>query len=111
MVAIGILKNESDFYRILFKKYKEYLYKLVSTKKMIEKTGIMIQSEQDLIKHIETIKIYVRGHNLYDIFYGKYHGEQETNILKKYIEYAPKETFDDILKAIDVFVYFENRKK
>lgn len=49
MVSIGILKNEGDFYRILFKKYKEYLYKLVSTKKMIEKTGIMIQSEQDLI--------------------------------------------------------------
>lgn len=111
MVSIGILKNEGDFYRILFKKYKEYLYKLVSTKKMIEKTGIMIQSEQDLIKHMETIKIYVRGHNLYDIFYGKYHGEQETNILKKYIEFAPRETFDDILEAIDVFVYFENRKK
>ena len=32
-------------------------------------------------------------------------------ILKKYIDAAPKETFKDIFEAIDNFVYFENRKK
>ena len=56
------------------------------------------------------IKIYVRGHNLYDIFYGKYRSEEE-EILRKYVDAAPKEVFADILNAIDRFVYFENRKK
>ena len=56
------------------------------------------------------IKIYVRGHNLYDIFYGKYRSEEE-EILHKYVDAAPKEVFADILNAIDRFVYFENRKK
>lgn len=111
MVQIGVLKKEEDFYRILFSKYNEYLYKLVSTKKMIQNTGISIKTPQDLKDNIESIKIYVRGHNLFDIFYGRYHGEEETGILKKYIEYAPKNTFEDIIKAIDAFVYFENRKK
>jgi hypothetical protein len=56
------------------------------------------------------IKIYVRGHNLFDIFYGKYKSREE-EILKKYVEAAPREVFADILNAIDSFVYFENRKK
>ena len=33
---------------------------------------------------MEEIKIYMRGHNLYDIFYGKYKGNEE-EILKRYI--------------------------
>ena len=56
------------------------------------------------------IKIYVRGHNLYDIFYGKYRSQEE-EILRRYIDEAPREVFADILDAIDSFVYFENRKK
>ena len=51
-----------------------------------------------------------RGHNLYDIFYGRFR-KNETEILKSYIEEAPRDTFKDILDAIDRFVYFENRKK
>lgn len=48
--------------------------------------------------------------NLYDIFYGRFR-KNETEILKSYIEEAPRDTFKDILDAIDRFVYFENRKK
>ena len=46
---------------------------------------------------------------MYDIFYGRYRG-REREILKQYIEIAPREDFKDILDAIDRFVYFENRK-
>jgi hypothetical protein len=48
---------------------------------------------------------------LYDIFYGRYRNDAETEILKKYIDVAPRENFANILNAIDHFVYFENRKK
>ena len=78
---------------------------------MIEKTGITISSRQDIIDNMELIRKYVRGHNLYDIFYGRYKGKRETDILKKYIDVAPKSNFDDIFDAIDQFVYFNNRVK
>ena len=52
----------------------------------------------------------MRGHNLYDIFYGPYK-KREREILTAYIEAAPRDTFKDILDAIDQFVYFENRAK
>ncbi len=110
MVKIGVLKSEEQFYDILYKKYKEYLYRLPSMKRLIRTKNVRINNKEDVKKNIELIKIYVRGHNLYDIFYGKYRSEEE-KILKKYVEEAPKEVFADILEAIDSFVYFENRKK
>ncbi len=110
MVNIGVLKSEEQFYDILYKKYKEYLYRLPSMKRLIRTKNVRINNKEDVKKNIELIKIYVRGHNLYDIFYGKYRSEEE-KILKKYVEEAPKEVFADILEAIDSFVYFENRKK
>ena len=60
---------------------------------------------------MENIRIYVRGHNLYDIFYGRYRNDAETEILRKYIDVAPRENFANILDAIDNFVYFEIRKR
>lgn len=111
MVKIGVIKSENDFYNILYKKYKDYLFKLGSVKRMIKTTGIRINTREDIIKNMETLRIYVRGHNLFDIFYGRYKGEAQTEILKKYIEIAPRENFKDILDAIDKFVYFENRRK
>lgn len=111
MVKIGLLKNEEEFYNILYSKYRDYLYKLGSTKRMIKQTGIRINSKQDLKNNMETIKIYVRGHNLFDIFYGRYKGGRKDDVLKRYIEEAPRDTFKDILDAIDNFVYFENRKQ
>lgn len=111
MAKIGVIKSEEEFFDILFKKYKDYLYRLVSVKKMKERTGINIRTKEDLKKNFETIKIYVRGHNLFDIFYGRYKGEREQEILTRYIEVAPRETFADILETIDSFIFFENRKK
>lgn len=111
MTRIGVIRNEEEFYNTLFKKYKDYLYKLSSVKRMIKATGIRINSREDIKRNMETIKIYVRGHNLFDIFYGRYHNDSQIEILQKYIEVAPRENFKDILDAIDSFVYFENRKK
>lgn len=111
MVKIGLLKNEEEFYKILYTKYKDYLYKLGSTKRMIRATGIRINNRQDLKVHMEEVKIYVRGHNLFDIFYGRYKGGRKDDVLQRYIDEAPREVFADILDAIDHFVYFENRKK
>lgn len=111
MAKIGVIKSEEDFYNILYKKYKDYLYKLNSVKRLLRTKNIRIRSKQDIKDNLEDIKIYVRGHNLFDIFYGRYHGTAEQEILKKYIDTAPRETFQDIFDAIDSFVYFENRKK
>lgn len=111
MAKIGVIKKEEDFYDILYKKYKAYLYKLNSMKRLQRTKGIRIRSKQDIKDNLEAIKIYVRGHNLFDIFYGRYHGTEEQEILRRYIDVAPRETFQDIFDAIDSFVYFENRKK
>lgn len=110
MAKIGVVKSEEQFYDILWEKYQEYLYKLSSVKKMQEKLGIRITSRKDIIRNMENIRIYVRGHNLYDIFYGRYKGKKEQEILKGYIENAPKEVFSDILESIDKFVFFESKQ-
>ena len=52
----------------------------------------------------------MRGHNLYDIYYGRYK-EQENELLTRYVELAPREEFADILDSIDRFIYFESRKR
>lgn len=59
---------------------------------------------------MEEFKIYMRGHNLFDIFYGPYK-EKEQELLKRYIDLAPREDFRDILDAVDHFIYFDSRKK
>ena len=110
MAQIGVIKNEEDFYDILYDKYREYLHRIKSFKKMREITGLDIQSKEDIRNNLETILIYGRGHNLFDIFYGRYRGEKENEILKKYIEVADRDTFKDILDAIDAFVYFDSRR-
>ena len=56
----------------MYKKYKEYLYRLPSMKRLIRTKNVRINNKEDVKRNIELIKIYVRGHNLYDIFYGKY---------------------------------------
>lgn len=111
MAKIGVIKNEQEFYNILYSKYKDYLFKLPSMKRMCKNLNVQIRSKEDLKAHMEEIKIYVRGHNLYDIFYGRYRGDSEREILLKYVEVAPRECFADILDAIDRFIYFQNRKK
>lgn len=111
MARIGVIPTEEEFYNILLHKFKTYLCKLGSVKHMREATGLYIKSKEDIKRNMETIKTYVRGHNLFDIFYGRYKGEQENEILKKYIDEAPRSEFADILDAIDNFIYFMNRRR
>ena len=109
MAKIGVVQSEDEFYDILWAKYQQYLYKLTSVKKMLSLLGIHISSRQDLVDNIENIRVYVRGHNLFDIFYGKYKAD-ENEVLERYIEAAPREIFADILDKIDNFVFFDSRK-
>ena len=51
----------------------------------------------------------MRGHNLYDIFYGPFK-HQESELLKQYIDLAPREDFQDILDAVEAFPFFESKK-
>ena len=110
MAKIGVIESEEAFYDILFEKYELYLHRIKSFVRMREKTGIEIRSKEDIKRHLETILIYGRGHNLFDIFYGRYRGEKENEILKKYIDVADRDTFKDILDTIDSFMFFDSRK-
>ena len=110
MAQIGVVKSVDEFWEILFAKWKQYLHRIKSGIHFVQVIGKDIQSIADLKEHFEEFKIYMRGHNLYDIFYGRF-SEQETEILRKYLEIAPRQDFADILDAIDSFVYFDSRKK
>jgi putative ATP-dependent endonuclease of the OLD family len=111
MTQLGIIQNETEFYHRLFVKYQQYLGNLKSGRNLLQKTGIDIGTEDDVRKHIEVIKTYIRGHNLFDIFYGKFRTKQEQmDVLKRYIDLAPREEFKDILEPIEQFVFFDNRK-
>lgn len=110
MAQLGVVKSEADFWEILFSKWEQYLYRLSSGQHLTEVLGQQISSISELKEHFEEFKIYMRGHNLYDIFYGRFR-EQETELLRRYLEIAPREDFKDILDAIDAFVYFDSRKK
>lgn len=112
MKALGIISSEEDFYSLLFTRWQQYLSNMKCAKNMFEKTGLIIQSVDDLKNNMDTFKIYMRGHNLFDIFYSKFkRGFEQTEILKKYVGLAPREEFSDILDIIDRFIYFDNRKK
>lgn len=110
MAQLGVVESEEAFWEILFSKWEQYLYRLSSGQHLVEVLGKEIHSVEELKAHFEEFKIYMRGHNLYDIFYGRFR-EQETELLRKYLELAPREDFADILDAIDAFVYFDSRKK
>lgn len=110
MTKLGIVESEEAFYEIFLGKWKEYLHKIRSGKKLQEVLGKDLETTDDVKKHMEEIRIYIRGHNLYDIFYGNYK-KQETELLERYIELAPREEFQDILDSIDRFIYFESRIK
>lgn len=110
MAQIGVVESVEEFWEILFTKWEQYLHRIKSGMHLVEVLGKDIQSVADLKEHFEEFKIYMRGHNLYDIFYGRFK-EQETELLRKYVELAPREDFKDILDAIDSFVYFDSRRK
>ena len=110
MAQLGIVESEEQFYQILWEKWKEYLHRLKSGRALQTVLGMDLKSKEDLKAHMEEFKIHMRGHNVYDIFYGPYK-KQETELLKAYIQLAPREDFRDILDAIDRFVYFDSRRK
>lgn len=110
MAQLGIVKSEEDFYRIFLKKWKEYLNRIRSGKQLKKVIGRDLRTVEDIKAHMEEIKIYMRGHNLFDIFYGRYRG-RETEILKKYLDIAPRKEFADILEAVEQFAFFESKRK
>ena len=110
MAKLGIVKSEDAFYDTLFDKWREYLYRIRSGQQLMEIMGRDFTSPEDMKAHMEEILTYMRGHNLYDLFYGPFR-DREQEILKAYIDMAPREEFKDILDAIDRFVYFDSRKK
>ena len=110
MARLGVIPSEESFYEIFLEKWQEYLHRIRSGRHLQEVLGKNLESVEDVRKHMEEIRTYLRGHNLYDIFYGCYK-EREEEILTRYIDLAPREEFQDILDAIDRFIYFENRKK
>lgn len=110
MARIGVIESEEQFYEIFIEKWREYLYRLRSGRKLAEVIGHDLASADDVKQHMEEIRIHMRGHNLYDIYYGRYR-ENEQEILSRYIDAAPREDFADILDSVDRFIYFESRKK
>ena len=112
MAKLGVIHSPEEFYEIFLQKWKEYLHRLKSGQKLMEilrQKDEKMETAQDVKQHMEEIKIHMRGHNLYDIFYGRYK-QQETQLLKRYLALAPREDFQDILDAADRFIYFENRR-
>lgn len=110
MTQLGVVESEEAFWETLFAKWEQYLYRITSGQHLVEVLGKEICSIEELKENFEEFKIYMRGHNLYDIFYGRFR-ENETELLRKYLELAPREDFADILDVIDSFVYFDSRKK
>lgn len=110
MTALGVVSSEEEFYEILWNKWNEYLYRLKSGESFTREIGGPPRSKEELAAHMEEIKIYLRGHNLYDIFYGRFK-KNEKELLTRYIDLAPREDFSDILDSIDDFLYFDSRKK
>ncbi|MBQ2802816.1 MAG: AAA family ATPase [Lachnospiraceae bacterium] len=110
MVQVGVVESVEQFWEILFDKWKQYLHRIKSGLHLKEVLGKDLESIEDLKTHFEEFKIYMRGHNLYDIFYSRFR-QQETELLTRYLELASREDFADILDTIDSFVYFDSRKK
>lgn len=109
MARLGIVESEEAFYETFLEKWKEYLYRIKSGRRLTEVLGGDLETVEDVRLHMEEIRIYMRGHNLFDIFYGKYK-DQEREILEQYIEIAPREDFQDIFAALERFPYFESRR-
>ena len=109
MVQLGVIESEQMFYEIFLEKWKDYLHRITSGRHLREILEKDLETTDDVKEHMEEIRIYMRGHNLFDIYYGRYK-ENETELLKRYIDLAPREDFQDILTAFEQFPYFESRR-
>ncbi len=110
MAQLGVVKSEEAFYQKFLEKWKEYLHRLSSGKKLAAAIGKDLETVEDVKNHMEDIRIHLRGHNLYDLFYGRFKSK-EKELLRRYIELAPREDFADILDAAEHFLYFESHRK
>ena len=72
MARLGVIPSEERFYEIFLEKWQEYLHRIRSGRHLQEVLGKNLESVEDVRKHMEEIRTYLRGHNLYDIFYGRY---------------------------------------
>ena len=84
-VSYTHLSSEEEFYTIFLEKWKEYLYRIRSGKHLRAVLGKDLETVEDVKEHMEEIKIYLRGHNLFDIFYGRYKS-REQEILRQYVD-------------------------
>lgn len=109
MTQLGVLPSEEAFYEIFLEKWQEYLHRLTSGRHLLEVLGHDLTTVEEVKEHLEEIKIYLRGHNLFDLFYGRYK-DSETQLLEHYLELAPRDDFQDILDALENFSYFESRR-
>ncbi len=109
MARLGIVESQEAFWQILLSKWNEYLHRLSSGQHLRELLGKELETVEDLKENFELFKICIRGHNLYDIFYGPFK-QREGELLRQYMDLAPREDFKDILDAIDAFPFFESRK-
>ena len=109
MAKLGVVESEDALYEIFLEKCKEYLHRIKSGRHLTEVLGHDLETAEDVRRHMEEIRIYMRGHNLFDIFYGKYR-DREREILERYMEIAPREDFQDIFAALERFPYFESRR-
>ena len=106
----GVKGLREAFYEMFLEKWKEYLHKIRSGKKLVrECSGKDLRQWRMKAWGMEEIDS-IRGHNLYGYFYGRYK-KQETDLLERYIELAPREEFRDILDSIERFLYFESRAR
>ena len=110
MKKVGVIPSEAYFYETLYEKWQAYLYRIRSGRHLREVMGKDFSCPEDMKNHMEEIKIYLRGHNLFDIFYGPFK-DREKDVLEAYIQMAPREDFEDIFDAIERFAFFDNRKR
>ena len=110
MARLGIVDSEEAFWQTLLEKWKDYLHRLSSGRHLTRLLGKEINTVRDLRQHFEEFRIYMRGHNLFDIFYGPFK-HQEAELLARYIDLAPREDFQDILDAIEAFPFLESRRQ
>lgn len=55
-----------------------------SGQQLMEVLGRDFSSPEDMKEHMEEVRTFLRGHNLYDIFYGPFR-DREKEILRAYI--------------------------
>lgn len=76
MAQLGVVESENAFYQTFYEKWQEYLSRLSSGQKLISVIGHDLTGPEDVKAHMEEIRIYMRGHNMFDCFYGRFKKEE-----------------------------------